>query len=117
MAIKEPALKKKPAAKKQPAAKRQPAAAVKKEAAQVSCHRRPSPTPLAFHISSSVRVSDLPSLQHPQEQGIRLVVAKKAVNKKTEQARPPVPVTLLTPPTHPVHTSSMQYRRIPSSQL
>ena len=56
MAIKEPALKKKPAAKKQPAAKRQPAAAVKKETAQVSCHRRPSPTPLACHVSSSVLV-------------------------------------------------------------
>ena len=44
--MKEPALKKKPTAKKQPAAKKGAVAAVKKEAAQVSCHRRPSPAPL-----------------------------------------------------------------------
>jgi len=45
-ATKEPAAKKQPVAKKQSAAKKEAVAAVKKEAAQVSCHRRPSPAPL-----------------------------------------------------------------------
>ena len=46
VAMKEPAAKKQPVAKKQSAAKKEAVAVVKKEAAQVSCHRRPLPTPL-----------------------------------------------------------------------
>ena len=62
--MKEPAAKKQSMAKKQPAAKKEAVAAVKKEAAQVSCHRRPSPTPLACHISSSVLVFRPPPLSN-----------------------------------------------------
>ena len=45
-ATKETAAKKQPVAKKQSTAKKEAVTAVKKEAAQVNCHRRPSPTPL-----------------------------------------------------------------------
>ena len=44
---------KEPAAKKEAAAKKEPVAAVKKETAQASCRRRPSPPPLACHILCS----------------------------------------------------------------
>ena len=80
------------AAKKQPAAKKKTVAPVKKETAQASCHRRPSSLrSRVTHPDQCACTSPLtlPSLQHPQAQGFRLAVAKKAVNKSKEQAREP----------------------------
>ena len=89
--------KKKTAAKNEPVAKKGPGpvAAVEGKTAQASCRHRPSLlslfTPLdscALHQTSPPPRTSYSSLQHQQEKGLKSVVAKNAVLKKTEQARP-----------------------------
>ena len=100
------------AAKKEVAAKKEPVAAVKKETAQASCRRRPSPPPLACHILCSAcnQTSPLSNTLRSKAPGSWWRNKQSRRSRRADAA----PVTLSPPLPRPIHIGPTTSSRDPA---